>query len=136
MRRTRNKKGGVILLFVVVILTAIFSISIGVFGVILGQVRTSETFESSYIAVYAADQAVERTLYRDRHENEFHLGTNKLPDTPVTSGGCMTNVTIVKNPNPNPPPPVITQITATGLSTPCPPPITERSAARAFQTTY
>ena len=69
-----KKDNGVILLLVVVILTAIFSISIGVFSVILGQVSISQTFESSGAALYAADQEIERVFYRDRVEKDFPCG--------------------------------------------------------------
>ena len=139
------KKDGVILLLVVVILTAIFSISLGVLSVVLNQTVTSETFESSGIALFAADQSIERTLYRDRQENDFSactptIGspcTTQIPAINVASGGCMSMVTIIKTTAASPPPPVITQITAPGLSTSCAPAlITERPTARAFRTTY
>lgn len=139
MRRIRNQKEGVILLFVVIILTAIFSISIGVFGVIIGQVSISETFENSSIALYAADQGNERTLYRDRQENDFPCAslpcTTAIPQQPVGSGGCMSEIKITKTANPTPPPATITQISARGLSNPCGT-VTQRTVARAFLTTY
>ncbi len=135
MRRIRNQKEGVILLFVVIILTAIFSISIGVFGVIIGQVSISETFESSNIALYAADQGNERTLYRDRQENDFPCAapscTTEIAQVTTASGGCMSTITVIKTTIPT----ISTQISTKGLSTPCGT-VTERTVARAFLTTY
>lgn len=57
---------GITLLLVVVILSAVLSISIGIFGVIFGQLLISGEAGDSLRALYAADQGVERTLYRDR----------------------------------------------------------------------
>ena len=127
---------GVILLLVVIVLTAIFSISIGVFSVILGQVTTSGTFENSATALYAADQSIERTFYRDRQERDFSCDpllscSTDIPAVTLASGGCML-ATISKTPAP-----VTTQITARGLSSACPPAlVTERTVARAFLITY
>lgn len=139
MIHTTKKEEGVILLLVVIILTAIFSISIGVFGVIIRQVSTSETFESSNIAFYAADQSIERLLYRDRQENDFPCAsfpcTTIIPEQLTASGGCMSTSTITKIANSVPPPPSITQISVRGLNTPCGT-VTERTVARAFLTTY
>ena len=132
------EKDGIILLLVVVILTAIFSISIGVFSVILGQVNTSQIFESSDIALNAADQSVERTLYRDRQKDEFPCApisspcTTTIPAAPIaSSGGCMSAVTLIKTATT----PATAQITAKGLSTLCGI-VSERTAARAFLIAY
>jgi len=138
--KTIKQKDGAILLLVVIILTAIFSISIGVFGVIIGQVSASETFENSNIAFYAADQSIERTLYRDRQENDFPCASLPcppvtIPQQPAASGGCMGVATITKTANPAPPPAAITQISVSGLSTACGV-VTQRTVARAFLTTY
>ena len=126
-------------MLVVIILTAIFSISIGVFSVIVRQVNISKTFESSGIAFYAADQSIERTLYRDRQENDFSCAsfpcTTTIPQQSTASGGCMSISTITKIANPVPPPATITQISARGLSTSCGV-VTQRTVARAFLTTY
>lgn len=133
--RSKKKEDGVILLLVVIMLTAIFSISIGVFSVIIGQISISETFENSGIALYAADQGNERTLYRDRIEHDFAIGrTPPVGDPPglaTASGGCIY-IIIEKTT------PTDATITVRGLSTLCPPtaPVTERTVARAFLTTY
>lgn len=129
------EKDGVVLLLVVIVLTAVFSISIGVFGVILGQITTSQTFENSFIALYAADQSIERTLYRDRQLNQFPCApasspcTTTIPQQTIASGGCMS-ATIRKTTAP-----VTTTITARGLSAPCLV-VGDRTVARAFLTIY
>lgn len=138
MRTTRHlkyfhtgEKKGVILLLVVIVLTAIFSISIGVFGVIIGQVSISETFENSNIALYAADQGIEHTLYRDRQEHDYGIGTAEetLPSALLPSGGC-ASIIVAKTSSPD-----TTQITAQGLSNACGV-VTTRTVARAFLTKY
>ena len=54
------------MLLVIVLLTAILSISIGVFNIILGQILISGELGDSPKAMLAADQAIERGLYIDR----------------------------------------------------------------------
>ena len=129
IKRVQNRDG-VILLLVVIILTAIFSISVGVFSVIIGQVSTSETFESSYLALFAADQSIERTLYRDRAEGDFPTGTTIVLPVEISPGVCMSTTTVVKILLPQ-----STTITAAGINAPCGT-ISARTTARAFQTTY
>ncbi len=58
---------GITLLLVIVILSAILSISIGIFNVIFGQILLSGEIGDSFRAFYAADQGVERMLWRDRN---------------------------------------------------------------------
>jgi len=62
----RNSSKGVSLLLVVVILSALMSTSIGIFNVVFGQIKISGEISDSFYAFYAADQGLERTLYRDR----------------------------------------------------------------------
>ena len=54
------------MLLVVVILSALMSTSIGIFNVVFGQIKISGEISDSFYAFYAADQGLERTLYRDR----------------------------------------------------------------------
>ena len=56
---------GVALLFVVVILSAILSISIGIFSLVMGELRISSELTRSFVAAYIADQGLERTHYLD-----------------------------------------------------------------------
>jgi len=55
-------------LLVIVLLSAILSISVGIFNVVLGEFRISGEASDSFRALYAADQGIERTLYRDREQ--------------------------------------------------------------------
>lgn len=85
---------GITLLLVVVILSALFSISIGIFNVVFGELRISGEIADSFVAFYAADQGIERTLYLDREQNAIctiSAGENCYvvsPPISVTSGGC------------------------------------------------
>lgn len=63
---TSNKQEGITLLLVIVLLSAILSISIGIFNVVIGEFRISGEATDSFRALYAADQGIERTLYQDR----------------------------------------------------------------------
>lgn len=83
---------GITLLLVVVLLSALFSISIGIFNVVLGQIKISGEVADSFVAFYAADQGIEKMLFRDRIIAEIcpTPGTNCFgPQTfDVESGGC------------------------------------------------
>lgn len=60
------RKQGITLLLVIIILSAILSISLGIFNITLGEIRISGEIGNSFHAFYAADQGIERMLYRDR----------------------------------------------------------------------
>ncbi|MBI2640457.1 MAG: hypothetical protein HYW91_01065 [Candidatus Sungbacteria bacterium] len=85
---------GITLLLVVVILSVLFSISIGIFNVVLGQIKISGEIADSFVAFYAADQGIEKMLFRDRITGEIcpTPGINCFPaqtfDT--ESGACYT----------------------------------------------
>lgn len=59
---------GITLLLVIVLLSAILSISVGIFNVVYGEFRISGEITDSFRALYAADEGIERTLYRDRQD--------------------------------------------------------------------
>lgn len=61
-----DSRSGISLLLVVVILSALMSTSIGIFNIVFGQIKISGEITDSFFAFYAADQGLERTLYRDR----------------------------------------------------------------------
>lgn len=65
-----NSQTGIVLLLVVVILSAILTISIGVFNVIYGEILISGEIKDSFIAFYAANEGIERVLYRDKVQND------------------------------------------------------------------
>lgn len=57
---------GITLLLVVLVLSALLSISLGIFNSVFTEFRISGEIADSFTALYAADQAVERALYLDR----------------------------------------------------------------------
>lgn len=97
-----HQKQGVTLLLVVILISAIFSVSVGIFTLVFGQLFISGEVADSFVAVYASDHGIERTLYRDRR-----LGTGISCSTsctensmttyggPLASGGCY-NVSMTK----------------------------------------
>lgn len=95
-RRTTRKcstpNEGITLLLVAVLLSVLFSISIGIFNIVLGQVKISGEVADSFVAFHAADQGIEKMLYRDRILNEIcpTPGINCFPPQAfsVESGGC------------------------------------------------
>lgn len=91
------KKGeeGISLLLVAVLLSAFLSISIGIFNVVFGQIKLSGEIADSFVAFYAADQGIEKILYRDRIQGNICVptpGQNCFVEeaVDVTSGGCYT----------------------------------------------
>lgn len=67
----KKSEKGITLLLVVVLLSAILSISVGIFNLVFGELRISGETVDSFRALYAADQGIERTLYRDRQKREI-----------------------------------------------------------------
>lgn len=80
----------------IVLLSAILSVGIGIFNLMFGQILISGEIGSSSKAFLAAEEAVERTLYRDRIiTNEIcraSIGTSCHVEgtTNVASGACYT----------------------------------------------
>ena len=87
---TRNRKGFTLLLMIV-LLTAFLSIGIGIVNILLGQVIIIGQAQESFKALYAADIAMERTLYRDRMQNACttppNCGTGITPII-LSNGAC------------------------------------------------
>ncbi len=83
---------GTSLLLVVVLLSAMLSISLGIFNVVFGQLRLSGEVADSFVAFFSADQGIEKTLYRDRVLENICAtkGTNCFAEGPTntSSGGC------------------------------------------------
>lgn len=69
-----NRKGFTLLLMVA-LLTAFLSIGMGIVNILLGQVIIIGQAQESFKALYAADIAMERTLYRDRDPMQNVCGT-------------------------------------------------------------
>ena len=59
-------KRGITLLLVILVLTALLSISLGIFNVVFTELRISGEISDSFAALYAADEAIEWGLYLDR----------------------------------------------------------------------
>ena len=95
--KLKSDNSGMTLLLVVVLLSAILSISIGIFNIIFGQLQISGEIGDSFRALYSADEGVEKMLYRDRVEEEDGVCQIAGPDCYVDSspestlsGGCYT----------------------------------------------
>jgi hypothetical protein len=61
-----EEKNGIALLLVILLLSAILSISLGIFNLIFGQIQISGEIGDSFRAFMAADEGTEKMLYRDR----------------------------------------------------------------------
>lgn len=98
----REQRKGITLLLVALILSAILTISIGVFNVIFGQIQISGEAGDSFYALNAADRGIERMLYLDRVRNNVSDGdvednTNTIKPLSPQSG-CY-RIMINKAPN-------------------------------------
>lgn len=61
-----NPRAGVALLLVMSILAALSSISFVMFNIAFSQIQIAGELSDSFIALYAADEGIERLLYEDR----------------------------------------------------------------------
>ncbi len=66
-----NTKNGFTLLFTILFISAILASSLGLSGLIIGQIKLSGTGRDSQFAFYAADTGAECAVYWDRVENKF-----------------------------------------------------------------
>jgi len=114
---------GVALLLTVFILTAVLSISIGVFTVLYGEILIIGAVEDSFLAINASDHGVERTVYRDR--NVASLPNGAVENVTLNSGACYEMTTVKSG--------LITQIRVVGEYV-CNNPT--RGVRRAFRVTY
>lgn len=84
-------ENGITLLLTIVILSALLSMSIGIFNVVLGQIKISGDLHDSFIAYYAATNAMEKMLYLDRNLGICTGGASdpcREGPIDITSGGC------------------------------------------------
>lgn len=90
----RRSSSGMTLLLVVLILSALLSISLGIFTVVLGESRIAGEITDSFVALYAADQGMERMLYDNRVAGTVCPGSGACSygpvTTPLANGSCMT----------------------------------------------
>ena len=99
--KIENSREGITLLLVIVILSALLSISLGIFSVVFNEIQISGAVNDSFVALYAADQGIERTLWRDRVGTPLcnpTLGQCVASETSaiLTAGGCYV-MNAVKN---------------------------------------
>ena len=98
-----SRQEGITLLLVIILLSAIMSIGLGIFNVVIGELKISGEISDSFIAFYAADEGIERILYLDRVDRSICQsvsGPDCFTDTdvPVSSQGCYT-ARVSKNQN-------------------------------------
>lgn len=60
---------GMTLLLVILVLSALMTISLGIFNVIFIELRISGELTNSFQALYAADELMELAFYKDRNQN-------------------------------------------------------------------
>lgn len=65
-KRNASRKQGITMLLVIVVLTALLSISISIFNVVYSQTLISAETGYSFVAFYAADQGAEKIIRSDR----------------------------------------------------------------------
>lgn len=85
----RISERGITLLLVVVLISAILSMSIGIFNVLVGEFQISGDAADSFRAFYAADQGIEWVLYRDRQQGAISDGFT-VSERVLPGGACYT----------------------------------------------
>lgn len=103
----KTKSRGVTLLLVVVVLSAILSISIGIFHLVFGQIMISGEEGDSLRSFFAADQGSEAILFRDRIFHQPLCPVNSTCDpvigfdnVDVGGGGCY-KITMIQSDDAN-----------------------------------
>ena len=99
-KRNALHKQGITMLLVIVVLTALLSISISIFNVVYNQTLISAETGYSFVAFYAADQGTEKIIRSDRDGTPVCTPATCPPGAPLTcispaaecpvlpSGGC------------------------------------------------
>ncbi|MBI3627447.1 MAG: hypothetical protein HY220_01700 [Candidatus Sungbacteria bacterium] len=102
-KRFTKTKEGITLLLVILVLSALLTISFGIFNISFTEFRISGDLQSSFKALYAADQMLEYGLYRDRVQadcaadgSSCSVPTNISSPNPLASGACAT-LSITRN---------------------------------------
>lgn len=108
------------MLVVIVLMSAIFAISLGIFRVVFGELLITGEISDSTFAFYTADEGIERTLYRDLVKEEELCpppGTGSPcyteTATPAQSGGCY-DLAMGKTPDIDTPSIIWTKVSVTG----------------------
>lgn len=82
-----------------VVLSAILSVSVGIFNIIIGQLYISGEISDSFIALYAADEGIEKTLYRDRVHPSCISTSCSVGPIVTLAGSCYTIIYTRSGPN-------------------------------------
>ncbi len=89
-----HERAGVTLLLVVLVLSALLSVSLGIIDVVIGEFRISGEIADSFTALYAADEGTEKILYDDRVGASLCPRSDTCAYGPVTTtlenGACYT----------------------------------------------
>lgn len=89
-----RRRAGMTLLLVILIISALLSVSLSIVTVVLGELRIAGEMTDSFIALYAADEGMERLLYDDRIAESICPGSGSCSYGPVTAslsnGACYT----------------------------------------------
>lgn len=86
---------GIVLLMVLLILSSLLSISIGIFNLTIGEIRASGEITDSFVAFYAADEGIEKTLYLDRVSQ--NIVCVNAQGNPVNGQDCYVDNQILQN---------------------------------------
>ena len=100
-QNVNSKKKGITLLLVVVLLSAMLSISLGIFALIYGQISLSAEIRNSSRAFLAADEGAEKVLYLARVLNICETDPPPIECTPTShitadAGGSCYSATLSK----------------------------------------
>lgn len=91
-KRNTSRKQGITMLLVIVVLTALLSISISIFNVMYSQMIISAEMGYSFVALYAADQGTEKLIRMDRDGTPLCTPATCPPASPLTcvspAAGC------------------------------------------------
>ena len=98
--KSLSEKKGITLLLVIAILSALLSISIGIFNSVFGQIQISGETTDSFRALYGADQSIERFLYLDRVTGKAFNDGDTEDNTAIESNYGCYKITIYKDASP------------------------------------
>jgi len=102
IRNQKLRQQGITLLLVIILLSAVMSIGLEIFNIVIGELKISGEISDSFIAFYATDQDEERMLYLDRvvgpAADGFTIDDGIGNSAVLASGGC-AKVIIYKTPD-------------------------------------
>ena len=75
----KGRQRGITLLLVILVLSAVLSISIGIFAVVYGELRISGEISDSFVALYGADAGLEKLSYETFAHDNICPGSDDPP---------------------------------------------------------